>query len=324
MRKIFFTLTLICVGLSAAACEIPVFRYALERWAADDYTLELPASIPVNELNEDVNIEIKEGTTEVVKLYYPHRKSPFFIEPVEDFSYSALIDSPARDEIVKRILAGDSIVWVVLTTGDELPEKNILEKSLRAAEKSLGSDKVKLKFSYLQVPRNSTKERYFISCLLSIESDLLDTRETIAFPVFGRGRFLAPLVGKGINPDNIKDQGAYLAGACSCEIKSQNPGLDLLINFDWEEFLKNKSTVKDKILPSLSGIGALQRPSHKLKEDSPLEKAVKQPEDLTKSSEASDKKQQGTAIISSQSLGIILLLSLIVLMIFKKTRPHYN
>ncbi|MCH2204859.1 MAG: hypothetical protein MK132_03180 [Lentisphaerales bacterium] len=316
MRKILFILPLIFGGFTAATCETPVFRYALERWTADNYTLELPASLSLNELNEKSNIEIKAGSAEEVKIYYPHSKSPFFTEAVENFSYSELINSPARDEIVKRIIAGDSVVWVVLTTGDELPEEKILEESLRAAEKSLASEKVELKFSYLQIPRHSKKERYFIASLLAIEADLTDIKETIVFPVFGRGRFLAPLVGKGINSENIKDQGTYLTGACSCEIKSQNPGLDLLIKFDWEKALKNQSTVEDKMLPPLIGTGAFLQGPYVEKDNSHREKIIEEPSEVCAEQKSS---QRNTSL---QSLGIILSFGLLFIVILKKLKPH--
>jgi hypothetical protein len=52
--------------------------------------------------------------------------------------------------------------------------------------------------------------------------------------VFGRGRALEPLIGRGIHPDNIMEVSSYLCGACSCEIKDQNPGIDLLLAANWD------------------------------------------------------------------------------------------
>ena len=43
-----------------------------------------------------------------------------------------------------------------------------------------------------------------------------------------------PLIVKGIHAANILEASAYLCGACSCEIKEQNPGIDLLMTADWE------------------------------------------------------------------------------------------
>jgi hypothetical protein len=45
---------------------------------------------------------------------------------------------------------------------------------------------------------------------------------------------LYALVGAGITADNIREAGAFLVGACSCEVKRQNPGTDLLMAVDWD------------------------------------------------------------------------------------------
>jgi hypothetical protein len=55
--------------------------------------------------------------------------------------------------------------------------------------------------------------------------------------VFGRGRAIGPLVGEEITVENLlHGQGvAYLCGPCSCEVKEQNPGVDLLMTADWNQ-----------------------------------------------------------------------------------------
>jgi hypothetical protein len=53
---------------------------------------------------------------------------------------------------------------------------------------------------------------------------------------------LLPLVGKGITGKNLHDAAEFLAGACSCEIKDQNPGFDLLLAADWEALLSPGGT----------------------------------------------------------------------------------
>ncbi len=45
---------------------------------------------------------------------------------------------------------------------------------------------------------------------------------------------MEPYIGKGITPDNLVEVVSFLAGACSCLVKEQNPGVDLLVKWDWE------------------------------------------------------------------------------------------
>jgi hypothetical protein len=73
--------------------------------------------------------------------------------------------------------------------------------------------------------------------LVRCESDLADRSEALAFPVFGRGRALWPLVGRGINAKNVQEASEFLVGACSCQVKEQNPGFDLLLSADWDSLL---------------------------------------------------------------------------------------
>ena len=59
----------------------------------------------------------------------------------------------------------------------------------------------------------------------------------MAFPVIGRGRVLYALVGKGIFRDTIAMASRFVVGPCSCQVKDQNPGFDLLLAVDWDEKL---------------------------------------------------------------------------------------
>jgi hypothetical protein len=71
--------------------------------------------------------------------------------------------------------------------------------------------------------------------------------------VFGLGRALLPLIGAGITQKNIYDAASFLAGPCSCEVKEQNPGFDLLLNADWDTLLSsNGLSVASATVPSAS------------------------------------------------------------------------
>ena len=57
--------------------------------------------------------------------------------------------------------------------------------------------------------------------------------QPMIFAVFGRGRALPPFVGKGITRENLLECVYFLTGACSCTVKDQNPGMDLLFAENW-------------------------------------------------------------------------------------------
>jgi len=306
------------VTFIAEACQVPVFRFALERWEADPYTLTvIPGA--TGELSEEENavVEFLQSTDSeammaanlrlridperqsdapgaVMELSYPQKLMGFTIPPIWTGPVTmenarAMIDSPVRREIVKRILAGESATWVMIESGD--PEVDdaaakVIEESLAAAEgqlkipdgvmtredaesaanfQAVNADDIlqsevplKIDFSLVRLSRDEPAEAIFRTMLLNIEDDLHEfENEPIVFPVFGRGRFLEPLIGRGIHADNVMEHSFYLCGACSCEVKDQNPGLDLLVAADWDAAILGSEVVIEKILPPLEGVGAL-------------------------------------------------------------------
>ena len=59
----------------------------------------------------------------------------------------------------------------------------------------------------------------------------------IVFAFFGRGRVLTALHGKDLKAKELEEVAKFLCGACSCQVKELNPGIDLLFAVKWEAFL---------------------------------------------------------------------------------------
>jgi hypothetical protein len=95
--------------------------------------------------------------------------------------------------------------------------------------------------------------------LLSTEPDLAAVREPIVFPIFGRGRALYALVGKGIRAETIEQAATFLIGKCSCQVKEQNPGTDLLLTADWKALAK-ASPLLERELPNLAHLAQAAAP----------------------------------------------------------------
>jgi hypothetical protein len=71
--------------------------------------------------------------------------------------------------------------------------------------------------------------------------------------VFGRGRVLGAWRAADFQDDEIEEVCLFLAGACSCQVKRQNPGWDLLLRCDWEERLQAMGLPPD---PNVSATNA--------------------------------------------------------------------
>jgi hypothetical protein len=274
------------------ACQVPVFRYAIERWHSDHYEilvlnqgpLSIDARKPFDVIKEAVqpnnnatvrflDLTLKKDplleriwkqnkeTGPLLAILYPqaaHELPDRLLQthPLEGWSKDVL-DSPIRRELAKRLLEGQSAVWIFLPIGNvERDESALLElqselekcreqlklptvedlasESAKVQEEVL---KMKVEFSVLPVKRDDPNESFLVRSLLQSEADLAELKEPMAFPVFGRGRVLYALIGNGINAEMVRGACKFIVGPCSCQVKAQNPGFDLLMNVDWEHSL---------------------------------------------------------------------------------------
>lgn len=260
-------------------CNIPVFRYALERWAAAPYDVvafhrgplgddgkaalnalrEGGANVAVDRIDVSEPVPQKwKDILEKTKLQVPCMIAVFPGTDIVAWSGALtaeaarkLADSPARREIAKRLLAGDSAVWLMLDSGDPAKDDaaaKTLDAELKKLTQSLKlpphapddppllSDvPVRIGFSILRLAKNDPAETVLATMLHNSETGL---EGPVVYPIFGRGRALWAMAGKGLTPDNIAEAAMFLIGACSCEAKDLNPGLDLLFTADWENGLR--------------------------------------------------------------------------------------
>jgi hypothetical protein len=137
-----------------------------------------------------------------------------------------------------------------------------MEKALKLPERTNKPDDrisneaqvpLRIAFSVVTVARDDPEERWLVRQLLLSEPDLLASAEPMAFPVFGRGRLLYVVMGKGIRTDNIEEACRYVVAACSCEVKRQHPGVDLLMTADWDSLIEGR-VVQQETTPELAGL----------------------------------------------------------------------
>jgi hypothetical protein len=145
----------------------------------------------------------------------------------------AVTDSPRRREVARRLVAGDAVVWLLLETGRKDADDAAAGRIQEGLKLPASDGPARPVVSLLRVSRGDPAEKLLVETLLSSEPDLRGRDEPMAFPVFGRGRVLYALVGAGISPENVRHALDFLVGGCSCTIKRQNPGVDLLLTADW-------------------------------------------------------------------------------------------
>lgn len=284
------------IALSAAlapACGVPVFRWRLENRPARSYTVRVCRA---EALSPDargaleafraaatdgacnIELEITDAPSKSagsgaagVTVRFPAdspRAGVAWEGPLSSRSVRRLLDSPARRELARRLLAGDSGVWLLVGSGDaarDAAAERRLRQTLRTLESELhlpapaleGTEPcdegvlrevrsdvpLKLDFSVVALARDDPAERPFVRMLLATESDLRDFDAPIAFPVFGRGHVPFALVGRGINARQIRLACEQMVSNDACTTPFFTGGVELLMSVDWAAGLNLKPTI---------------------------------------------------------------------------------
>jgi hypothetical protein len=229
-------------------------------------------SFPEEKLRELLKGPIPEKLP-VLAIWYPEqmgKSAPLWMLDPAQSALQALIESPKRTELAESLISGASVVWIFVPSGNaqkDAQAKAFIRKQLDAALSELskmpffilaGAREKKLNYGFpiLTVSRTDPGERFFLDMLLHSESDLHEyAEEPMVFPVFGRGRLLGCLFGKFITEKNIQGAISFLSGACSCEVKALNPGVDLLLPAFWDRVILGDLFVQDDTpLPELTGV----------------------------------------------------------------------
>lgn len=173
-RFAFFILISACLARPVFGCAVPVFRYALERWAPDAYeaviihrrpladddpassllkgdeaeflnlrisTMDLETSAE-NEVTSLVGGAIPE-TLPALAIWYPLQKgraAPIWTGEFTPAAVKALIQSPKRLQLAQRLTDGQTAVWVVVESGNAAKDKavmQLLDQQLATATKEL-------------------------------------------------------------------------------------------------------------------------------------------------------------------------------------------
>lgn len=139
----------------AEACNVPVFRFALERWRADAYRVTIVRREPLTEAEQGALAELERQhdrslanlTVRVVDatkvetpedralveflgdrsfpsmvVQYPEAlriEPPVWVAPFSSDNTARLLDSPSRKQLLDRLLEGETAVWLLLECGDK-------------------------------------------------------------------------------------------------------------------------------------------------------------------------------------------------------------
>lgn len=159
-------------------CDVPVFRYALERWPVEIYEMTVyhrgllsheqskdvealkrysqtffnHSNFIIRDIDLDVQPELAPqalqlclGTSDLpyLMVHYPgnlKEKRIIWSGPLSGIAARGIIDSPVRREIGRRILSGETAVWLLVESGNSQKDnaaESVIKETLAMMEKKL-------------------------------------------------------------------------------------------------------------------------------------------------------------------------------------------
>ena len=94
-----------------------------------------------------------------------------------------------------------------------------------------------LQFSVLEIDPSNPKEQFLARLLTGFQAEAAASGEPLIAPVFGRGRALKVVPASQLDAELMEDLTVFLCGACSWQVKEQNPEFDLLLSTNWNTVL---------------------------------------------------------------------------------------
>jgi hypothetical protein len=155
LRSVLLAVGIACAGIpdDSRACNVPAFRYALERWPADSYQIvvyhrsgpqgaafELLQKGGANSSVKDIDVTKPEGKALAeqrsiaaypwVEIYYPIHsqvRTPVWSGPLTLERAKRILNSPSRSRLSKMLLSGEVAVWILIKSGHPEKDRRALE-----------------------------------------------------------------------------------------------------------------------------------------------------------------------------------------------------
>lgn len=214
-------------------------------------------------------------------LFAPHGAASgvAYAGPAEPEVLRGLLRSPVRQSVAERLLGGDSAVWLLVECGTpakddraytvvsatltqmatelKLPEHDPKDGDVRLAE---GATPLTISFPVLRVSRQDPAERGLIQLLTAAFTPTPPADQPLVVAIAGQGRAIALLSGDEIDPGYLSAWCEFIAGPCSCQVKAELPGSDLLMHADWSQ-LKDGRRVEEPEVPNIAVVNDLRTPN---------------------------------------------------------------
>ena len=173
-------------------------------------------------------------------------------------SANAILHSPLRSQIAHDLIEAKAAVFVLVKSGDARKDqqaqttlRTLLTKmegelQMPTADPTIPWPEnlhgLKIAFSVRTVDAKDPAEAAFLAMALTLSPGInqqLAAGHPAIIPLYGRGRALPPYLADDKDLEAITASvGGLVAGACSCELKELNPGVDMLVATNWDRALQ--------------------------------------------------------------------------------------
>lgn len=246
--------------------------------------VDLRRNNPLDGLPEVVrkDWEAQSGKALPVCLVYTAWGEMLFAGRLDPAQLRALIQSPLRTRIGEKFEQGYGVILLILE-GKDPTENGRIEAAAQAVIAKAAAGQIPadpfatapsdsapvdapglsnptsepgfslrpppLKVAVLKLDRASPDESWLVKMLLAMDPEAAkQTQEPMLFAIYGRGRVMPPGIGREVHLDSLTNLLSFLADRCSCTVKDQNPGLDLLMKWNWEAVAEKFAAEEDASL----------------------------------------------------------------------------
>lgn len=247
-------------------------------------------TIDLSKLSDEELWQVEELEDEsgvpLLQVFYPTRDGRRKLCWSGDLTADAVLRwraSGVRERLVADITSGVSAVWILVDGADPSENDRIaaeLQTALAQASETIAVPEgviamdeateylrdhpsasmddvlrcdipLKIDFTFHRLKLDDEEELALRAIVAGWdERGAADAKRAIVFPVFGRGRMIEPLAARAFSQEAVVAACKYMVGECSCTVKSLNPGVDLLLDADWQGQVGDTVLVVDQSLPT--------------------------------------------------------------------------
>ncbi len=290
IKLILLTILLAIGNLHAVkACTVPLFKYALDRWEPEYYRLTIITDRGFSKQQiESCEIILEKNYTNLFLLTNSFANIPEKVKPqlskgdnafiefapklkadkilwhgkLTPKKLTGLITSLISKQLVSHLIKNESAVWLFIPAKQAAQQQlnaqklQLLKTTLHKAEKQLKLPEAgrNLTIAFPIIIVNSdilSNSLLFDTLKILLPQDVVFGDTPLTIPIIGRGRALFALFGNRFSEKSILDLSKYIIGACACEVKVMNPGIDLLLSANWDKEFDYFPLARSEAIPPL-------------------------------------------------------------------------